>query len=729
MNKRLLSLLSFGMVLPLITTGQRFLEDVFSDDEIVVHSNIVFATNIDFLTSDLSAPTVPAELVTLNTAVLMGNSIPAAYFDPLDESTALKVKNIPMDIYEPDQSVDPYDNRPVIVFIHTGNLLPPPINGGPTGTKTDSSAVELCRQWARKGYVAVSCDYRLGWNPIAPTVQERRGTLLNAVYRAIHDVKMGVRYLRENAWSLNTYNIDETKIALYGQGTGGYISQAYATLDNGPVELYLEKFRPNPFDLNTSYVDTTIVGNVEGFGGLLNLYYDEGIPSTIHMSINAGGALADESWLEAGDVPMCAINCIRDDFAPFNEGTVIVTNTLQEVVEVQGPNVFIQKANDLGNNDVFAALPAGDPFTDRARSLYGQTFEVSNGGSITVASTPEGLFPLELPLRPYLANQASPWEWWDPNAPVAQAFVAPGVTAHMASLYSNPDMTPEKGRAYLDSIQGYILPRVMCVFELPNNPCENIPQGPENDLCANAADIGEIFNTGVGVVQLSDIYSNASATVSEDDPNTGWECFGEPDGGGDSPSVDNNVWFTFQGDGTPYRVLSNDCNGTLGDDYIFEGDTQFALYSGECGSLVPVACNEDSEDAGQGNYFAELEFETQEGVTYYLMVDGFDWTDLGGAPAVGSFCLQVTQMVVNIDEPSAAAFSLYPNPALGYFMINSENPIQGINIYNMVGELVYQPASSLSTTLRVNCENLSAGVYFVEVFDGENKSTLRVVVE
>lgn len=721
--------MSLGLIMPALSFGQRFLDDVFTNDQIVVHSNVVFATNIDFLTSDLSSPTVPTELVELNTAVLLGNPIPAAYFNPLDASTALKVVNIPMDIYEPDQAVDTYDNRPVIVYIHTGNFLPPPLNGGPTGTKTDSTAVELCRQWARKGYVAISCDYRLGWNPIAESVQERRGTLLNAVYRAIHDVKMGVRYLRENAWSLNTYNIDETKIVLYGQGSGGYVSQAYTTLDNAPVELFLEKFRPNPFNPGVSYVDTTVVGNVDGFGGLLNLYYDEGVPATVHMSINAGGALADESWLEVGDVPMCAINCIRDDFAPFDEGTVIVPTTLEEVVDVHGANVFIQKANDLGNNAVFAPLPDGDPFTDRARSMYGETFTVSNGGSITVANTPEGLFPLELTLRPYLANQASPWEWWNPNSPIAQTEVAPGITAHMASLNSNPDMSPEKGRAYLDTIQGYILPRVMCVLELPNNLCENLPQGPENDLCGNASGIGELFGTGPGVVQLSDVYSNNGATVSNADPLDGWECFGEPDGGGDSPSVDNNIWFTFEGDGNPYTILANDCNGTLGDDYIFAGDTQFALYSGACGSLVPVACNDDSPDAVQGNYFSELEFDTEDGVTYYLMVDGFDWTDLGGAPAEGSFCLQVTQMVVGVEEVALNKVSLYPNPAAGYFMINSENPIQRVSVYNTLGELVYQPQSNTSTTLTVNCDFLSAGVYFVEVFDGESKNTLRVVVE
>ena len=47
----------------------------------------------------------------------------------------------------------------------------------------------------------------------------------------------------------------------------------------------------------------------------------------------------------------------------------------------------------------------------------------------------------------------------------------------MASLASNADMSPEKGRSYCDSINGYILPRVMCALDLEGaicSPADNI---------------------------------------------------------------------------------------------------------------------------------------------------------------------------------------------------------------------------------------------------------------
>ncbi|MEZ4799983.1 MAG: T9SS type A sorting domain-containing protein [Flavobacteriales bacterium] len=460
---------------PFVASSQtRYAEEVFDNSEISIETGVVYASNIDFLYSNFQGANTLTDIGTLSAIADAGGEFPAAYYNPLDESTDVKLKAITMDVYAPSSDVDDVTERPVIIYLHTGDFLPTPINGSTTGLMNDSSAVALCKGWARRGFVAISVDYRLGWNPIASTVQERRGTLLNAVYRAIHDLKASIRYVRNSAINGdNPFGVDETRIVVYGQGSGGYVAQAAATL-NQPEELFLEKFRPNPFDETVSYIDTLQVGTIAGFGfqNSLNLYRESEISAEFHMSINAGGALADESWLEAGDVPMCAINCVRDDFAPFDQGTVIVPTTQEEVVDVHGANFFIQKANQLGNNDVFVNIPDGDPYTDAARALYGTTVTTASAeGSVTINTEVEGLFPLIRPLRPFLANESGPWEWWDPTSPIAQYEVAPGITAHMASLNSNPDMSPEKGMTYVDSIQGYIVPRIMCALDLPEAIC------------------------------------------------------------------------------------------------------------------------------------------------------------------------------------------------------------------------------------------------------------------
>lgn len=255
--------------------AQRYVSEVFTNAQVVVTPDNIYGTNIDFLTSSLGSPNVPADVVTLQTAVTTGSEIPAAYFDPSDGSTALKVTNVRYDVYQPDQALDTETARPVLLYLHTGNALPPPLNGSPNGRRTDSTAVEVCKRMARRGYVAVSMSYRLGWNPLAATEQERRGQLLNALYRALHDVRQCVRSLKADAADGNPLAIDPDKIVVLGEGTGGYIALANATLDES-AELFIEKFRPNPFNPDVSYIDTTMVGNLNGFGGNLTLYRPNG---------------------------------------------------------------------------------------------------------------------------------------------------------------------------------------------------------------------------------------------------------------------------------------------------------------------------------------------------------------------------------------------------------------------------------------------------------------------
>ena len=336
-----LTLVLFLMGTTLITNAQkRYIGEIYTDAEIEVVSNVKFATNIDFLTSSFTDQAqVVADLTASKTALFMGQPIPATHYNPADAGSKVKVTDLKMDIYKPLSSVDNTTDRPVVVFIHTGNFLPPPINGSPSGLKTDSSAIVLCQSWAKRGYVAISIDYRLGWNPLATSVFERRGQLLNAVYRAIHDTKQAVRYVKDNA---ATYNIDPTKVVLYGEGTGAYVGLAYETLDKYP-EMELAKFI-NPLS-QKSFIDTAQVGRIDGSGGLLNLYGPSTTSAEVNAVVSAGGALADTSWLEAGNAPMISFQCVRDPFAPFNEGTVIVPTTNEDVVEVQGANLYIEKAN------------------------------------------------------------------------------------------------------------------------------------------------------------------------------------------------------------------------------------------------------------------------------------------------------------------------------------------------------------------------------------------------
>jgi len=360
------------------------------------------------------------------------------------------------DLYKP--SGDVATNRPLVIMIHTGSFLPAIFNQTPTGSMRDSATSEMCRRFARRGYVVASMDYRTGWNPGAtgPAGQDiRTGTLLQAVGRAIQDARACVRYFKKDFSNGNTYGIDTSKIVYGGQGSGGYIAFAATTIDD-TLEVWKPKFLANTTDTTYGFIAggcywlSFLWGDFDGNGGLPNFNNSNNNPgysSDVAMMFNLGGAMGDISWLSAGDVPMLAFHVAGDPFAPYDSGIVVVPTTFDPVVFVYGSKRVMEEATAYGNNDAFNSFPYADPFTTRADAI--------NNGI-------DGLFPF------YMAGsqlQAGPWEWFDSATVVNTAIAyglgsAAGDTIYAHALLTNPDMSKAKGMAYIDTIMGYGCPRI-----------------------------------------------------------------------------------------------------------------------------------------------------------------------------------------------------------------------------------------------------------------------------
>jgi len=439
-----IALLSLGLS---VSAQTRYLDDVFP--AAYVTSDVTYATNISILPMLQGLPPGPATLK--------------------------------CDIYQPGGVWDSITNRPVIILVHTGSFLPPVLNGQATGSKSDLSIVEQCTRWAKKGYVAVAMDNRLGWNPTSTDQNVRTSTLIQAAYRGIQDAKAMVRYIRMTEATGNPYGIDPNKIVLGGQGTGGYISLGYATLSD-ESELYLPKFLDFSDPANPiPYVYPPVFGNIDGTDSTYAPIYDStgtivgsmpfNIPSNlgysndINMVFNLGGALADISWLEAGDVPMVSFHCEKDPYGPIDTGDVIVPTTGDFVVEVMGSRTTQHYTNQYLNNDPFALAGISDVYTTAAN--------VNNGGL-------EGLYVFKTPAPSTTPNafgemeeeQGSPWDWWD-NATYDAMFQAvhgaPAGYGGANSLLGNPNMSAANGNLYLDTIQGYLNPRMYEVLDLANH--------------------------------------------------------------------------------------------------------------------------------------------------------------------------------------------------------------------------------------------------------------------
>ncbi|MFN5885191.1 MAG: alpha/beta hydrolase [Bacteroidota bacterium] len=66
-------------------------------------------------------------------------------------------QNLVMDIYQPEG--DTANSRPVIVIAHGGSFI--------NGDRRLPDVVHLCKQFAKRGYVTASIQYRQGINPFS----------------------------------------------------------------------------------------------------------------------------------------------------------------------------------------------------------------------------------------------------------------------------------------------------------------------------------------------------------------------------------------------------------------------------------------------------------------------------------------------------------------------------------------------------------------------------------
>ena len=305
------------------------------------------------------------------------------------------------------------------------------------------------------------------------------------------DVKRIMRVLWSRwYWILGALTVTTAGCIIFLQvATPRYVAEVLLRYNDKQTEIELPKFLSgidaSPlFVQGQSYILPSLLGNFDGTGGIstFNTYEHDGYSNAVSMVMNVGGALADTSWINANETAVASVHCIRDPFAPFNSGVVVVPTTQGDVVDVQGANVFIANANSKGVNSSFESTAfIGDNFTARARSLYNATYDYDllNTGETVVINGTEGLFPINLPSRTSInrfANEGAPWDWWDINvltATVAATNAATGqsynaTTINDNNVLSNPGMSAAKGKAYIDTAVGYFCPRIMRKLQIGN---------------------------------------------------------------------------------------------------------------------------------------------------------------------------------------------------------------------------------------------------------------------
>jgi len=156
------------------------------------------------------------------------------------------------------------------------------------------------------------------------------------------------------------------------------------------------------------------------------------------------------------------------------------------------------------------------------------------------------------------------------------------------------------------------------------------------DVCDAAVDLTLFF--GQPLTQTTGIYDNTTATIDASDPSV--DCWLEVDPGVDI--LNNTMWYTFVGDGQKYHIETVPCDAT---NYITDGDTQMAIYTGDdCSDLTEIACNDDLSFVQFQDYRSGIDLQTDPGQNYYMLIDGFDLSLAGGPISIGEFCIEITKV-------------------------------------------------------------------------------------
>ncbi len=196
-------------------------------------------------------------------------------------------QDLMLDFYYP--AGDTVSNRPVVLVAHGGSFI--------NGDRKLGDVVELCNQFAKRGYVAVSMQYRLGINPFSGLGFETEFT--RAVWRGQQDGRAAVRFLRKHAATSNTYRINPDQIFFAGVSAGGVLGLQMIFMDL-------------PSEIAGLSIDTVSLGGFEGNSG------NAGYSSRVKAIANLAGALKNVTWMYNNKlIPICHVHGDSDQTVPY----------------------------------------------------------------------------------------------------------------------------------------------------------------------------------------------------------------------------------------------------------------------------------------------------------------------------------------------------------------------------------------------------------------------------
>ncbi len=187
--------------------------------------------------------------------------------------------------------------------------------------------------------------------------------------------------------------------------------------------------------------------------------------------------------------------------------------------------------------------------------------------------------------------------------------------------------------------------------------------------------------------------------------------------GGETGSCGLNgpgVWYSVQvpSDGI-INIETGPDMGTLNEDF----DSVLEAFSGTCGSLTSIGCNDDSN----GIYSLLSLSSLTPGSIIYIRV----WEYNGDESE--PFSISAYNPALSIEEfQTQELFTYYPNPVNNVLTLKAQQNIQNVAVYNMLGQEVLRLAPN-TVSSEVNMTSLQTGAYFVKVMINNTTETIRII--
>ncbi|THD31939.1 MAG: T9SS type A sorting domain-containing protein [Flavobacterium johnsoniae] len=228
--------------------------------------------------------------------------------------------------------------------------------------------------------------------------------------------------------------------------------------------------------------------------------------------------------------------------------------------------------------------------------------------------------------------------------------------------------------------------------------CVTVPPSPPvNDNCS-----GAIVLTPTSAFGNVTDGTNVGATASSEIAPT--ICGGYS--GGD-------VWYSVvvPASGSITIQTGNSSTGATGFDSVV------TVYSGTCGSLVQLGCNDDSG----GTSYSKVAITGQTpGATLYIRV--YEYSN----DSVGSFGISAYDASLTTTTFKDNNFRAYPNPVVDVLNLSYTQEISNVSVFNLLGQQVLTKTIG-ATDASVDMSSLAGGTYLVKVAVGDQVKTIKVI--